>query len=490
MFIRHNIKNFIFDFRRVLLPFQITAAISFILLHFSCKNPRFENPCDPNSKTYQNTLFSKAFTGDSSAYCSLLGSKPNSITYSPTPYLFRQNSVITSVTPTITGGTPTSCTSSPTLPTGLVLSSNCVLSGTPTTGTAMTTYTITGSNSGGSATGSVTIQTLFSVPKYLYVTNGGATTISVFTVNSTDGSLSNTSTPVSGSGPTGLTIDPTGKFLYVVYPSTSTISLHTINQTDGSLNSATSTLSTGTGPQSVAIHPTGKFVYSVDQSSTIYQYTADLSTGALTSSGSFPTGLDGAWIKIDPYGKFLFVACQSPTSSIYSYSINPTSGALSLINSYNTGNNSRAIEISPDSKFLYSASAAPQQIDYSSIGSTGALSYIASASVTGTSSQSVAMDPLGRFVYLGYNGSGTGTIAGYTINSTTGVLTSGGTVTTSGDLPTGLIIDPSGKFLYSINSVTNTFYVSAIDQSTGVPTVSSSGATGTTPSGIAITGAN
>ena len=56
------------------------------------------------------------------------------------------------------GGAITSCSSSPSLPSGLSLSSTCVLSGTPDATATGALYTITGTNTGGSDTASLSIE--------------------------------------------------------------------------------------------------------------------------------------------------------------------------------------------------------------------------------------------------------------------------------------------------------------------------------------------
>ena len=84
-----------------------------------------------------------------------------------------------SLTPTHAsgGGAITSCSSSPSLPSGLSLSSTCVLSGTPDATAAGAFYTITGTNTGGSDTASLYIE----VRSY-----GGALTV---TPSNTEGSV-------------------------------------------------------------------------------------------------------------------------------------------------------------------------------------------------------------------------------------------------------------------------------------------------------------
>lgn len=74
-------------------------------------------------------------------------------TYSPTPYLLNNGSATgLPIAPVHTGGTPTSCLASPTLPGGLTLNADCSISGTPSGTAALATYQITGTNSGGSST--------------------------------------------------------------------------------------------------------------------------------------------------------------------------------------------------------------------------------------------------------------------------------------------------------------------------------------------------
>ncbi len=86
---------------------------------------------------------------------------PSALTYSSSNYTFKQNTAITTITPSVTG-TVTSCSASPSLPTGLAINNTtCAISGTPTINQGSTSYTITASNAGGSttATFSITVQT-------------------------------------------------------------------------------------------------------------------------------------------------------------------------------------------------------------------------------------------------------------------------------------------------------------------------------------------
>jgi hypothetical protein len=81
---------------------------------------------------------------------------PTNISYSQETYTLVKGIAISSQTPTLSGGTPSSCTISPALPSGLSLSSvNCAISGTPSVTAASAQYQITASNSAGSISKSI-----------------------------------------------------------------------------------------------------------------------------------------------------------------------------------------------------------------------------------------------------------------------------------------------------------------------------------------------
>lgn len=83
------------------------------------------------------------------------------ISYSGTYTYLAGQTLALPITPNLGGGAPTNCTSSPALPTGLVISpTTCVISGTPTATAAQQLFTITARNSAGNATGTVNIGVL------------------------------------------------------------------------------------------------------------------------------------------------------------------------------------------------------------------------------------------------------------------------------------------------------------------------------------------
>ena len=83
---------------------------------------------------------------------------PSSVAYSPSSHVLTKGTAMTPVTPTSTGGPVVSWSILPALPAGLNIdSSTGEISGTPTALSTLTTYTITATNTGGSATTNVDI---------------------------------------------------------------------------------------------------------------------------------------------------------------------------------------------------------------------------------------------------------------------------------------------------------------------------------------------
>ncbi len=105
---------------------------------------------------YAVTATNSGGSATASLYITVKDVAPAGLTYSTNPGIYTVGTAITPNTPTSTGGAITSYTVSPTLPAGLALNATTgVISGTPTTATARTPYTVSGWNGSGIATASV-----------------------------------------------------------------------------------------------------------------------------------------------------------------------------------------------------------------------------------------------------------------------------------------------------------------------------------------------
>jgi hypothetical protein len=84
---------------------------------------------------------------------------PSNLSYSNTPGIGYQNTAMTAMSPSSSGGAVASYSITPTLPAGITINTTTgVISGTPTVTSGQTTYTITATNATGSTTATITIQ--------------------------------------------------------------------------------------------------------------------------------------------------------------------------------------------------------------------------------------------------------------------------------------------------------------------------------------------
>lgn len=347
-------------------------------------------------------------------------------------------------------------------------------------------------------------------PKFAYIANSSANSISAYAINAATGAL----TPVTGSPfaagtlPISVATDPLGRFVYVANQSSGNISAYTINTRTGALTAvAGSPFLTGMTPRSVAVDPSGRFVYAANLGSgTISAYTINPSTGALSEmvGSPFGTGVN-AWasgpycITIDPWGKFVYVADQK-LGFIETLKINTNTGVLSAVNPSLTPGATQivsptSIAVDPTGKFVYLVDQSFSYINaYTINSSSGTLTEIPNSRIQAAAygSTSVAIDPLGKFAYVSNQLSAAlnGNVSAFTINALTGGLTQiTGSPFPSGINPIFITVDPSGKFAYAANSTDNTISAYAIDSNTGTLTTvtGSPFSTGIAPTSIAIT---
>ncbi len=218
--------------------------------------------------------------------------------------------------------------------------------------------------------------------------------------------------------------------------------------------------------------------------------------GGSSNSLTFTTttgGVDPQSIAVDSAGKFAYVAdavCDGGVVGYVSmYTINPATGALASIgppvSSQDTGTDSVAVD--PFGKFAYVANwgdwddSAGSISVYTINATTGALTSIGTTG--GDGPLSVVAGPSGKFAYVP-NRDG---VAIYTINATTGALTFIGTIAVEGSVA----LDPSGKFAYvatasdTLGSAGNVSMYT-INATTGALTSIGTVAAGTNPGSMAV----
>ena len=229
--------------------------------------------------------------------------------------------------------------------------------------------------------------------------------------------------------------------------------------------------------------------------------------GGSSSASTFTitTGaVDPQSIAVDPAGKFAYVASEGCSAQGYvsMYTINPTTGALASIGPPVPSNDEStdSVTVDPFGKFAYVASSGNVWDDdfgsvltYAINPTTGALTSttggIVGTGVNGTPEffNSVALDPSGKFAYAadGSDSASAGGVSMYTINATTGGLASTGTIFAGTD-PVTVVVDPAGKFAYVTNSGSNDVSMYTIDATTGALASIGTSAAGTGPFSVAV----
>lgn len=223
-------------------------------------------------------------------------------------------------------------------------------------------------------------------------------------------------------------------FLYLASQGTTpgTVTAYSIDLSKGTLSSNTGQLTpigkaanTGTQPSALLFNPTETFAYTANTGSDdISTFTVNKDGSLAAAQGTTPAGLHPVALAMDSAAHFLFVANQGdPTQN--------TAGNVSVF----------------------------------SIGSGGALTQVATASLEETSPplpvapsaplpSAIAVSNQGNFVYV--TDRTNGCVLGFSFNSTSGALSPvPGQIFLVGTAPDAVYSPPAGNFLYVANAGSN-----------------------------------
>lgn len=167
----------------------------------------------------------------------------------------------------------------------------------------------------------------------------GIDKVMIYRFDRANGKLNTANQPFAelkaGAGPRHLSLHPTGKFLYVINELDSTMSAFSYNGREGTLTEieTVSTLPSDFSGTSfcadVHVSPSGKFLYGSNRGhNSIVVFAIDQRTGKLTLVEHVST--EGNWPRnftIDPSGAFLLVANQR-SDNVVVFSIDPRTGQL------------------------------------------------------------------------------------------------------------------------------------------------------------------
>jgi 6-phosphogluconolactonase (cycloisomerase 2 family) len=258
-------------------------------------------------------------------------------------------------------------------------------------------------------------------------------TVTAFAIEPKDGSLKPLNTVRSGgTGPTYVSLHPSGKFLFVANYFGGSIAVLPV-LADGTLGEATdvkvdagaigSTRAKHAPPGSFAISghdrthahqiqsdPSGKFVLHVDLGlDKIFIWKFDPKKGTLTASDpgsvSLPPGDGPRHFHFHPNGKWLY-SVQEEGSTIVRFDYDAEKGKLdarqtisTLPKGYAGSNFCSEILVSADGKFVYVGNRLHDSIGIFAIDTTGDLRWASDEWTRGNYPRSFAFDPTGNFLY-------------------------------------------------------------------------------------------
>jgi 6-phosphogluconolactonase len=183
--------------------------------------------------------------------------------------------------------------------------------------------------------------------KFVYVTNPGIGMVTAFTFSNGVLTQLPTSPVSSGAGAFGLAVDGSEKFLYVANPAASNpppfsstignISGFNIDSGTGALKpilGSPFTATNGSGPSAVTVDPSGRFVYATTKGSSfsIWGFAITPTNGQLVAVTNSPFSLTAGvlFALIDPSGNYLYIGSHD-ANGIAGYTYDPSTGAPTAI---------------------------------------------------------------------------------------------------------------------------------------------------------------
>jgi 6-phosphogluconolactonase (cycloisomerase 2 family) len=206
-------------------------------------------------------------------------------------------------------------------------------------------------------------------------------------------------------------------------------------------------------------------------------YRVNAATGALSLLSNVNAGNAPYAVAVTPNGLYAYVSNQQG-GTVSSYSVDSAAGVVSLIPlSSPLSNNASGIAMDRLGRFIWVANFGFHTLSAFAIGPNGVLAAAGPPLATSSALPYViTAHPTLDFVYVAHSSSNFA-ITVYSANPANGALTLQQTLANAILSPSGIVIDPSGRFAYAI-SQTGGVSAFAINASTGVLTTIGSVAIG------------
>jgi len=419
-------------------------------------------------------------------------SYPNSVlTFSP-------GTAIQPLVPTNSGGTVLNWSVRPALPPGLVFSTATgILSGTPSAVSPASHYTVTASNTGGSAAADLLITVrppspvITSQPASQQVAAGASAVFGVMA--SGTGPLSyqwlRNGAPIAGAISASWTTTPA-----VLADSGAVFSVVVSDAYGGSVTRAGATLAVSNAPRFASVAgPSGVQSYRIDgasgrpdtQADRVWQYRAG-TDGSLApmASPEVDAGTGPQAITVEPSGRYAYVA-NSGSDDVSQYAIGPDGGLSPLSTAVvAAGSGPQAISVDPSGRYVYVANSGSDDLYQYAIGPDGSLMAMAARTVRcGGAPRAVVTHPGGRYAYAANSGSGS--LSQYSAGTDGSLSPMAVATVAAGSGPQSIAIDPSGTYLYAANEADSTVSQYSIRPDGSLAPLSPA-ALGTAPSPLAM----
>ena len=335
-------------------------------------------------------------------------------------------------------------------------------------------------------------------------------------------------TPLAtGTNPLALVAAPGGKFLYLDIPlgdqGPGSISVYAVNPDTGVLTAVSSLTTSGLNPTRMIMSPDGRLLFVLAgpwpamSGGVLVTYAVNAATGALTPTGTsltFDRASAPSALAVTPDGKFLYALAGDSSSStpapmtLTAYAIDPVSGTLtagpvlSWIN-YDTIAGGATMAIDPLGRFLYLATeqgdtnyAAATVLPYAINRDSGALTPIGSGTAVASNADDMKVDPSGRYLYITNSlnsNAANDTVLALAIDQSSGVVSPLAAPLQTAGAPGWIICDPSGRFVYvaiiganSTEASLATFAISTAPSTAGQLVPSGQSGPSAEPMGLAI----
>jgi 6-phosphogluconolactonase (cycloisomerase 2 family) len=275
----------------------------------------------------------------------------------------------------------------------------------------------------------------------------------------------------------GMVAAPNGGFLYVASRQPDQIATFAIDPSQGGLTAVNSPVATGSAPCCMVASPNGSFIFLVDVGNQSLQtFAVAPTTGVLTlastlqlqNRGCTPSGVcpGGAELAVTPDSKYVYVLgydVLNDTTYLTPYAVDPTTGALTAGTAISLNTSQASMAIDPLGRFLYLADSAASGslppasatvTTYTIDSTSGALASTSYTTTVASNAAFMEPDSTGNYLYLvsnaDYNTADNDVIA-LAVDQTTGALSQIGAAVPISAEPGAAACDPAGAFLYIAN---------------------------------------